>query len=81
MRQNMEELSATQEEMIRKEREYLKRIAELEKSLAHENAIAGEINVKQAIRFTSPNLDAAYQGTRGNTLLVRLDSWVTQLLI
>lgn len=46
MRQNMEELSATQEEMIRKEREYLKRISELEKSLAHENAIAGEINVK-----------------------------------
>ena len=46
MRQNMEELSATQEEMIRKEREYLKRIAELERSLAHENTIAGEINVK-----------------------------------
>jgi hypothetical protein len=31
MRQNMEELVATQEEMQRKEREYVQRIEELEK--------------------------------------------------
>jgi hypothetical protein len=33
MRQNMEELVATQEEMQRKEQEYLQRIADLEQNL------------------------------------------------
>ena len=38
MRQNMEELSATQEEMGRKEKEYILRIEELEAKLKEQTA-------------------------------------------
>ena len=38
MRQNMEELQATQEEMARKEQDYIDRISELENQLGVEES-------------------------------------------